>query len=160
MKPVTTQVEQTAAGKPAAPTPILISHAELRIRIGCRPAMRYEIQAPGQHHNQQPQLHALIQPHQHQIPQHGRPYPMRASSTSISMTATTATDPSGGVQYYFDETTGNPGGTDSGWQTSSSYTDTGLTCGTHLYLSGANSRCPLKYRLMVNITISNHNCMC
>ena len=52
------------------------------------------------------------------------------STTSISMTATTATDPSGGVQYYFDEFSGNAGGTDSSWQTSSSYTDTDLTCGT------------------------------
>jgi hypothetical protein len=60
--------------------------------------------------------------------------PYGASSTSISMTATTATDPSPPVQYYFDETTGNPGGTDSGWQTSSSYTDTGLTTGiTYTY---------------------------
>jgi PKD repeat protein len=46
------------------------------------------------------------------------------------MTATTAIDPSGGVQYYFDEISNNPGSTDSGWQTSSSYTDTGLACGT------------------------------
>jgi PKD repeat protein len=46
------------------------------------------------------------------------------------MTATTATDPSGGVQYYFDEISGDAGGSDSGWQSSSSYTDTGLTSGT------------------------------
>jgi hypothetical protein len=46
------------------------------------------------------------------------------------MTATTATDPSGGVQYYFDETSGHAGGTDSGWQSSNSYTNTGLLCGT------------------------------
>ncbi len=44
---------------------------------------------------------------------------------SISMTATTASDPSG-VEYYFAETSGNPGGDDSGWQDSPSYTDTGL----------------------------------
>ena len=56
--------------------------------------------------------------------------PYKASSTSISMTATTATDPSGGIQYYFDETSGNAGGTDSGWQSSSTYTDTGLTTGS------------------------------
>jgi len=48
---------------------------------------------------------------------------------SISMTATTASDPSG-VEYYFDETTGGPGGTDSGWQSSTSYTDTGLNAST------------------------------
>jgi hypothetical protein len=52
-----------------------------------------------------------------------------ADSDSVSMTATTATDPSG-VEYYFDETTANPGGNDSGWQDSTSYTDTGLTAST------------------------------
>jgi hypothetical protein len=45
------------------------------------------------------------------------------------MTATTASDPSG-VEYNFDETSGNPGGTDSGWQDSTSYADTGLNSGT------------------------------
>ena len=60
------------------------------------------------------------------------------------MTATTATDPSGGVQYYFDETSGNPGGTDSGWQSSSSYTDTGLTCGT-----------PYTYRVQTRDALGN-----
>jgi hypothetical protein len=49
---------------------------------------------------------------------------------AISMTATTGTDPSGPVEYYFDETSGNPGGTDSGWQTSPSYTDSGLDSDT------------------------------
>ncbi len=56
--------------------------------------------------------------------------PAADSDTAISMTATTGTDTSGPVQYYFDETSGNPGGTDSGWQTSTSYTDTGLTAST------------------------------
>jgi len=42
------------------------------------------------------------------------------------MTATTGTDING-VEYYFDETSGNPGGSDSGWQSSSSYTDSGLS---------------------------------
>jgi len=45
---------------------------------------------------------------------------------SISMTATTATDPSG-VSYYFDEITGNSGGSDSGWQPGTSYNDDGLS---------------------------------
>ena len=40
--------------------------------------------------------------------------PYATGSTSISMTATTASDPSG-VQYYFDCTAG-AGGHDSGWQ--------------------------------------------
>jgi len=51
------------------------------------------------------------------------------SSSAISMTATTGSDPSG-VQYSFDETSGNPGGSDSGWQSSSSYTDSGLDADT------------------------------
>ncbi|OYV00745.1 MAG: hypothetical protein CFE26_23645, partial [Verrucomicrobiales bacterium VVV1] len=35
----------------------------------------------------------------------------------------------GPIQYYFDETSGNPGGDDSGWQTSPTYLDSGLTPG-------------------------------
>ncbi|MHC4498409.1 MAG: Calx-beta domain-containing protein, partial [Planctomycetota bacterium] len=50
--------------------------------------------------------------------------PYATGSTSIAMTATTATDTSG-VEYYFECTSG--GGNDSGWQDSTSYTDTGLT---------------------------------
>jgi hypothetical protein len=55
--------------------------------------------------------------------------PAADSDTAISMTATTASDPSG-VEYYFDETTANPGGNDSGWQPGTSYTDDGLTAST------------------------------
>jgi hypothetical protein len=55
--------------------------------------------------------------------------PAADSDTAISMTATTASDPSG-VEYYFDETSGNPGGNDSGWQSSPEYTDDGLTAST------------------------------
>jgi alpha-galactosidase len=55
--------------------------------------------------------------------------PAADGSYSISMTATTATDNSG-VEYYFDETSGNSGGTDSGWQDSPSYTDNGLSSNT------------------------------
>lgn len=56
--------------------------------------------------------------------------PAAISDTAISMTATTASDPSGPVGYFFTETSGNPGGADSGWQTSPSYTNTGLQPGT------------------------------
>jgi len=56
--------------------------------------------------------------------------PSADSSSAISMTATTGSDASGPVEYYFDETSGNPGGSDSGWQTSVSYTDTGLDADT------------------------------
>ncbi|MHC4675777.1 MAG: CotH kinase family protein, partial [Planctomycetota bacterium] len=53
--------------------------------------------------------------------------PSADNAWQISMTATTATDPSG-VQYFFDETTGQ--GHDSVWQPSSYYADTGLEPGT------------------------------
>jgi len=55
--------------------------------------------------------------------------PYATGSSSIAMVATTATDISG-VEYYFDETSGNPGGSDSAWQSSTSYTDTGLNPST------------------------------
>jgi hypothetical protein len=50
--------------------------------------------------------------------------PQATGNTSISMTATTASDASG-VEYYFACTAG--GGHDSGWQDSPTYEDTGLT---------------------------------
>jgi len=55
--------------------------------------------------------------------------PTAISQTSISMTATAASD-ANGVEYFFDETSGNPGGNDSAWQDSPSYTDTGLNPAT------------------------------
>jgi hypothetical protein len=45
------------------------------------------------------------------------------------MAANVAADISG-VEYYFHETSGNPGATDSGWQDSNTYEDTGLSPGT------------------------------
>ncbi len=60
----------------------------------------------------------------------------------ISMTATTTTDPSG-VEYYFEETTDKPGGTDSGWQSSPTYTDSGLQPGTeYKYRVSARDKSP------------------
>ena len=53
--------------------------------------------------------------------------PNAVSQTEITMTAQTATDTSG-VQYYFQCVSG--GGHDSGWQSSATYTDTGLTLNT------------------------------
>jgi arylsulfatase A len=44
---------------------------------------------------------------------------------AISMTAAAGADPSG-VEYLFTETSGNPGATSSGWQSSPVYTDSGL----------------------------------
>ncbi|MEE8129655.1 MAG: tandem-95 repeat protein, partial [Vicinamibacterales bacterium] len=49
--------------------------------------------------------------------------PSATGSSSISMTASAASDPSG-VEYYFTSTAG--GGNDSGWQDSPTYEDTGL----------------------------------
>jgi len=53
--------------------------------------------------------------------------PNAISSSEITMTATTTYDENG-VKYYFDCIT--PGGHDSGWQLSPTYTDTGLTNNT------------------------------
>ncbi len=57
-------------------------------------------------------------------------YPYAVSTSEVSMTASTATDPGGGIMYRFVETSGNPGGTSSGWQAGASYNDTGLSAGT------------------------------
>jgi hypothetical protein len=57
--------------------------------------------------------------------------PSPASSTSITMTATTATDVvSPPVQYLFDFMSGGPGGADSAWQASTTYVNYGLTPNT------------------------------
>jgi hypothetical protein len=56
--------------------------------------------------------------------------PVAISNTEITMTATVGNDPSGPVEYRFIETTGIPGGSDSGWQTSPTFTDDGLLSGT------------------------------
>jgi hypothetical protein len=45
------------------------------------------------------------------------------------MKATTVSDLSG-VEYYFDELSGTSGGSDSGWQDSASFIDTGLNADT------------------------------
>jgi hypothetical protein len=64
------------------------------------------------------------------------------ADTTIIMTATTASD-SSGVEYYFDETTGNPGGTDSGWQDETTYVDTGLNPDTtYTYTVTARDKSP------------------
>ncbi len=57
--------------------------------------------------------------------------PLYTNIGAITMHATVVLDPEGhGVQYYFAETSGHPGASDSGWQSSPEYTDTGLTPGT------------------------------
>ena len=55
--------------------------------------------------------------------------PAAVDAASITMTATTAGDISA-VQYFFDETSGTVGGSDSGWQDLAVYVDTGLSGST------------------------------
>jgi hypothetical protein len=65
-----------------------------------------------------------------------------AGPMSIRMTAATATDDNG-VEYYFDETSGNSGGSDSGWQLSPFYRDKGLSPDTqYTYRSKARDKSP------------------
>jgi len=56
-------------------------------------------------------------------------YPHEINTSEIGMTATAAFDSFGPIEYYFDffsSFTGGTGGTDSGWQASQNYIDTGL----------------------------------
>lgn len=71
--------------------------------------------------------------------------PAAVSSTSVTMTATTATDEDG-VEYKFEEQTGHAGGNSSAWQSSTVYTDTGLSPNT-VY----------RYRVRARDTSINHN---
>ncbi len=58
--------------------------------------------------------------------------PNATSYSTIAMQATAAVSTDGtGVEYFFDETSGNPGGSDSTWQDGASYTDTGLSGGVN-----------------------------
>ncbi len=52
--------------------------------------------------------------------------PTFAGSGALTMAATVGSDDGVTVYYYFNETSGNTGGTDSGWQLSPTYTDSGL----------------------------------
>ena len=56
---------------------------------------------------------------------------MKKVQTSMAvMRATPGADPAGYVEYYFEETSGNEGGTSSGWQLSPRYLDFDLVLGT------------------------------
>ena len=80
--------------------------------------------------------------------------PAAASSSSITMTATTASDASG-VEYFFDETTGNLGGSDSGWQNSPTYIDTGLsTSTTYTYTVKARDKSSAQNETLVSSAAS------
>ncbi len=54
--------------------------------------------------------------------------PAAFDHTRIVMTATNANDPSGGIEYYFENTTN---GNNSGWITGQVWTNTGLTLGSN-----------------------------
>jgi len=56
--------------------------------------------------------------------------PSTRNIPEIVMTATTGRNDFEPNEYFFDETSGNPGGTDSAWTTNTVYTDTGLEPGT------------------------------
>ena len=56
--------------------------------------------------------------------------PVAIDKSSIMMTAVEGSDAYPPIEYYFLETSGNTGGTTSGWQSSSTYVDSGLTAGT------------------------------
>ncbi len=70
--------------------------------------------------------------------------PVASGASSIKMAAAFASDASGGVEYYFECTSGNCN--DSGWQTSNVYEDTGLVMGS-----------TYTYRFKVRDTSSNQN---
>lgn len=55
--------------------------------------------------------------------------PLFVNPTTAVMQAEVGVDPLGGVEYYFAETSGNPGGDDSGWIKESTYRDSGLEAG-------------------------------
>ena len=68
--------------------------------------------------------------------------PFELNTSQISMVATTASDPVGPIQYNFDFTsspTGGGGGSDSAWQASTTYTDSGLGA-NHDYCYRARAR--------------------
>lgn len=56
--------------------------------------------------------------------------PAAISSSAVTMTALTGSDASGPVEYLFTETSGNPGGSSSNWQSSPTYTNSGLNPAT------------------------------
>ncbi len=56
--------------------------------------------------------------------------PKTGSIPEIVMTATEGRGDFEPIEYFFDETSGNPGGTDSAWTTNPVYVDTGLAPGT------------------------------
>ncbi|MBL7152923.1 MAG: hypothetical protein ISS79_04350 [Phycisphaerae bacterium] len=68
--------------------------------------------------------------------------PNAISVSAITMDANEAVSSDGsGVEYYFKETTGNPGGDDRDWDEDSTYTDLGLSSGlTYCYAVKARNK--------------------
>lgn len=80
--------------------------------------------------------------------------PTAQGVSAITMTATTALD-ANGVEYYFDETSGNPGGTDSVWQDSPTYTDTGLQAGNqYTYTVKSRDKSPAQNETAASAPVS------
>ena len=80
--------------------------------------------------------------------------PVVQQSNEVIMTCITAEDPDG-VEYYFEETTGNPGANNSGWQASPIYTDSGLQPGyTYTYRVKARDLTPLHNETKWSIPVS------
>jgi len=72
----------------------------------------------------------------------------------ITMTASEANDVSG-VEYYFDETSGNIGGSDSVWQTGRTYTDDGLEPNTiYTYRVKARDKSPNRNETSYSLSAS------
>jgi Carbohydrate binding domain len=68
--------------------------------------------------------------------------PYTTTHTWVAMEASIAVDPTG-AEYYFEETSGNPGGDDSGWQDGTKYTDLGLAPATqYTYRVKARDKSP------------------
>jgi len=52
--------------------------------------------------------------------------PQNTGELAIAMSAVRGSDPNGPVEYYFEEASGNPGGSNSGWQIENTYIDADL----------------------------------
>jgi hypothetical protein len=80
------------------------------------------------------------------------PYP--TSSSSIRMVAASANDISG-VEYYFIETSGNPGANNSNWQSNTAYEDFGLDPNTtYTYRVKARDKSPSQNETQFSIPAS------
>ena len=86
--------------------------------------------------------------------------PEATGPNAITMTATEASDTgSPPVQYYFEETTGNAGATDSGWQSSPIYADSGLSPNTAYSVLCLDKGCPAQPGVFLNRS-KRHNAAC